>query len=109
MSKDVKAPWQQILNEMRDESPRRTRQSKGTQLAKDVDAFGEVMAPRGRGRPRLTQQQVSDRATKDQIKNPDDYGKDIEETVVPEVIDETTEQPYNEFPDYDSTYVRPPE
>ena len=115
VSKDVKAPWQQILNEMRDESPRRTRQSKGTQLAKDVDAFGEVMAPRGPGRPRLTQQQRSDRATKDQIQDPDDYGKDLEEktetaeTVVPDVIDESTEQPYEEFPDYDSTYVRPPD
>lgn len=110
VSKDVKAPWQQILNELRDESPRRTRMSKGSQLAKKVDAFGEVMAPRRPGRPRLTPRQISEREHKHETKMPEDYvspsevSKDTDDNTV---IDESTEQPYNEFPDYDSTYVRP--
>ena len=104
MSKDVKAPWQQILNELRDESPRRTRMSKGSQLAKNVDAFGEVMKPRGRGRPRLTPRQISENEHKHETKMPEDYVSTSDA-----VIDETTEEPYNEFPDYDSTYVRPVE
>ena len=114
VSKDVKAPWQQILNELRDESPRRTRMSKGSQLAKKVDAFGEVMKPRGPGRPRLTPRQISEREHKHETKLPEDYVSPTDSTSeVSEntddntVIDESTEQPYNEFPDYDSTYVRP--
>jgi hypothetical protein len=110
VSKDVKAPWQQILNELRDESPRRTRMSKGSQLAKKVDAFGEVMKPRGPGRPRLTPRQISEREHKHETKLPEDYvspSEVSENTDDNTVIDESTEQPYNEFPDYDSTYVRP--
>ena len=110
VSKDIKAPWPQILEELRNESPRRTRSNKANQLKKNVDAFEDILGgPRKPGRPRLTQQQRSDRVTKDQIKDPDDYGKDISETSETTVIDETTEDPYNQFPDYDSTYVRPPE
>ena len=105
VSKDVKAPWQQILNELRDESPRRTRMSKGTQLAKNVDAFGEVMKPRGPGRPRLTPRQISDKEHKNETESPEDYVSPGDVPVT--VVDESTEDPYNEFPDYDSTYVRP--
>ena len=79
--------------------------SKGTQLAKNVDAFGEVMKPRGPGRPRLTPRQISDKEHKNETESPEDYVSpgDVPATVV----DESTEEPYNEFPDYDSTYVRP--
>lgn len=102
ISKDIKAPWPQILQELRDESPRRTRTNKGVHLGKKKDAFEAVLdGPRKPGRPRLTSQQRSAKITKDQTEDPDDYGKE------PTVIDESTEQPYNEFPDYDSTYVRP--
>ena len=110
VSKDIKAPWQQILNELRDESPRRTRMSKGTQMAKNVDAFGEVMAPRGRGRPRLTPRQISEREHKHETELPEDYVS-TSDTVPVENSDndDNDNNNDNEFPDYDSTYVRPPE
>jgi energy-coupling factor transporter ATP-binding protein EcfA2 len=107
ISKDIKAPWPQILHELREESPRRTRANKGSHLNKEVNAFEAVLGgPRKPGRPRLTQQQRSERANRHQTEDPDDYGKDVPEYAV---TDESTEKPYNEFPDYDSTYVRPPD
>jgi hypothetical protein len=110
VSRDIKAPWQQILNELRDESPRRTRMSKGTQMAKNVDAFGEVMAPRGRGRPRLTPRQISEREHKHETELPEDYVS-TSDTIPVENNDndDNDKNDNNEYPDYDSTYVRPPE
>ena len=110
VSRDIKAPWQQILNELRDESPRRTRMSKGTQMAKNVDAFGEVMAPRGRGRPRLTPRQISEREHKHETELPEDYVS-TSDTIPVENNDndDNDKKDNNEYPDYDSTYVRPPE
>jgi ABC-type dipeptide/oligopeptide/nickel transport system ATPase component len=107
VSRDVKAPWQQILNELRDESPRRTRMSKGTQMAKNVDAFGEVMKPRGPGRPRLTPRQISEREHKHETESPEDYVSTSD--TIPVESNDNNDNDNNEYPDYDSTYVRPPE
>jgi hypothetical protein len=110
ISKDIKAPWPQILHELREESPRRTRANKGSHLKKEINAFEEVLGgPRKPGRPRLTQQQRSERLTRHQTEDPDDYGKDVPETIETTETDDTPKEPYEDFPDYDSTYVRPPE
>ena len=98
ISKDIKVPWDQILKEMREESPRRTRTGVGVHLGKKKDAFEAVLTgPRKPGRPRLTSQQRSSKITKNQTESPEDYLNSTES--------ENNQQ--SDFPDYDSTYVRP--
>jgi ABC-type dipeptide/oligopeptide/nickel transport system ATPase subunit len=98
ISKDIKVPWDQILKEMREESPRRTRTGVGVHLGKKKDAFEAVLTgPRKPGRPRLTSQQRSAKITKNQTESPEDYLNSTES--------ENNQQ--SDFPDYDSTYVRP--
>jgi len=100
ISKDIKVPWDQILKEMREESPRRTRTGVGIHLGKKKDAFEAVLTgPRKPGRPRLTSQQRSAKITKNQTESPEDYLNSTES--------ENKQQ--SDFPDYDSTYVRPDE
>ena len=100
ISKDIKVPWDQILKEMREESPRRTRTGVGIHLGKKKDAFEAVLkGPRKPGRPRLTSQQRSAKITKNQTESPEDYLNSTE----------SEDKPQSDFPDYDSTYVRPDE
>ena len=100
ISRDIKVPWDQILNEMRQESPRR-HHFPGFKITAKKDAFTEALVgPKKPGRPKLTSQQRSEKITKNQTEDPDDYGKENNDYVERETSD---------FPDYDSTYVRPPD
>jgi hypothetical protein len=100
------APWHDILEGMRAKQASRgprTRSIRGTHITGKSDEFEQVLKKRGPGRPKLTSQEISRRRLKDAVLDPDDYNNtDSENTEKTEV------ETLTEFPDYDSTYVRPP-
>ena len=120
ISKDVKVPWREVLDEMRNQKQKarkphtHSREGKvGQQLKKEVDPFKAVLEGAGLetkrkvGRPALTKQQRSARRHAHETEDPDDYVSPNDTPA--ETSKETTDKANDDFPDYDSTYVRPPE
>lgn len=106
VSRDTQAPWGDILDIMRKKQamrkPHARRNKTGAHINQKGDDFAKVLKLRGPGRPRLTPQEKSKRRLKDNTKDPDDYVSQRDS------IDSDTVQTV-EFPDYDSTYVPPPD
>ena len=120
ISKDVKVPWREVLEEMRNQKQKARkphtvdRKGKvGQQLKKEVDPFKAVLEGAGLdtkrkvGRPALTKQQRSARRHAHETEDPDDYVSPNDTPA--ETSKDTDDKANGDFPDYDSTYVRPPE
>tara|TARA_B110000438_G_scaffold3908_1_gene3946 strand:+ start:31359 stop:32774 length:1416 start_codon:yes stop_codon:yes gene_type:complete len=115
LSKDVKVPWNEVFEQIR-EGKKRTAKV-GQHLNKKADIFkatlgGGETGQTGKkvGRPALTKQQRSKRLHAHETENPEDYVSPNEiDTSEANNTSEPETAPVTEFPDYDSTYVRPPE